>query len=121
MHHRLHLWQTVSRRGTLFLMSCRGRHNTTPRVTHYTYLVQATLLYFGGLGSLQKRSNNLNTTTAGYSETFQSSLQVRSAVCQMRGLFHGARQIASEHSHAAGVDCLFIGTLHLLSVVQTAM
>ena len=39
--------------------------------------MQATLLYFGGLGSLQKRSNNLNTTTAGYSETFQSSLQVR--------------------------------------------
>jgi hypothetical protein len=36
----------------------------------------ATLLYFGGLGSLQKRSNNLNTTRAGYSETFQSSLQV---------------------------------------------
>lgn len=36
----------------------------------------AVLVYLGGLGALQKRSNDLNRTTVGYSETFQSSLQV---------------------------------------------
>lgn len=64
--------------GTLFSTFCQGRYNTTTSSNILnTYPAQATLLYFGGLGSLQKRSNDLNTTTAGYSETFQSSLQVR--------------------------------------------
>jgi hypothetical protein len=40
------------------------------------YCVQGVLIYLGGLGSLQKRSNDGATTGAGYSETFQSSLQV---------------------------------------------
>jgi hypothetical protein len=87
--------------------------------------VQATLLYFGGLGSLQKRSNDLDTTTAGYSETFQSSLQVRawlgSAVCQMRGPLHDVRRTALEYCRAICVEWLSIGTRHLLSAVQTAV